>query len=125
MDEELVAGDIVTFEHKDGSRLVREVYGSPNRYIDLEGYEVNTHQLLLGGWRVSSVRHFQVPLPTSPGSVISWRDGAYLPQIALLDPNARNLGWRHQKDEDARWCTPDEMAAEIAGHRWTLLGIVS
>jgi len=124
-DQVFVAGDVVTFEHEDGSRLVRQVHGSPNLYVNFDGFEIDTRRLLEGGWKIAKVRHFSVPLPTAPGSVITWRDGAYLPQIAQLDCNPGNLGWRHQKDDDPRWFTAEQMAAEVAGHRWTLLGVTS
>jgi hypothetical protein len=49
------------------------------------------------------------PLPTASGSVVRWRDGAYLPQIAQLDAGHMGLGWRVDENDDPRWVTADQL----------------
>ena len=62
-----------------------------------------------------------VALPTVPGSVICWTNGAYLPQIAQLDAGHMDLGWFTGADDNNRWYTADQLAAYIEGAPFTRL----
>lgn len=61
------------------------------------------------------------PLPTDLGAVITWRDGAYLPQIAQLDAGERRLGWRWTTDDGGRWMTAHDLEIVIGGQPWQRL----
>lgn len=61
------------------------------------------------------------PRAWADADVITWRDGAYLPQIAQKDRGRSNLGWRYSDETDARWCTEDELASLIGDADVTVL----
>lgn len=60
-------------------------------------------------------------LPTKPGTVITWRDGAYLPQIAQLDAGSMQLGWWTYHADEGRWLNAKSLAAVIGDAEWRVL----
>lgn len=61
------------------------------------------------------------PRAWTDADVITWRDGAYLPQIAQKDTGHSSLGWRYSDETDARWYTEDELASFIGDADVTVL----
>lgn len=61
------------------------------------------------------------PKPWHEAQVVTWRDGAYMPQIAQRDMGRMGLGWLHGKDEDARWYSEDGLAQQIGDADVTIL----
>ena len=57
-------------------------------------------------------------LPTMPGTVIRWKDDAYLPHLAQLDPAGR-MGWRSDNSvvggtgNEDRWVSNDSLKSAI------------
>lgn len=64
------------------------------------------------------------PRPWANAKVITWRDGAYLPQIAQRDPRnegGRDLGWYTWLGNDGRWFDEDGLAQLIGDADVTIL----
>jgi len=62
------------------------------------------------------------PRPWASADVITWRDGAYLPQIAQRDRGSHALGWYTWLGHDGRRLTEDALAQLIGDADVTILG---
>lgn len=100
------AGQRVRIERGDRARE-GSVYGPS---FSVEGYRLEA--LERDGWTLYVTPPPTPELPTEPGTVITWKNGAYLDAIAQKCPEGR-LGWWADFGQGGRWHTDAELLAVI------------
>ena len=77
------------------------------------------------GWDLFVPAPATPPLPTDPGTVISWAGGAYLPHLAQLDTHGKHGWWTDTGDGDRRWYTATELSDWLQGTPYDVLAPVA